>query len=211
VCYSIDLRQDGRAVERLSVVLDARERAVAAARGDDASRRYVVAHGALRGILGELTGAEPSSLRYRYTCAVCGSHEHGRPELLTDLGPGPSFSLSHSGDVAVVAVAVASQQVGVDVEVVRARRYLDQVARRTLRDDEYARWRSVAGDERVVAFLRSWTAKEAYLKMLGVGLTRSLRETPTRDAQTWPDWPRGCVTSVVAAPPGAFVTSMWVP
>jgi 4'-phosphopantetheinyl transferase len=213
VCYSIDLRQEARVVERLSTVLDTRERGTADARSDDARRRYVVAHGALRMILGERVGVAPSSLGYQYTCAVCGSHEHGRPELSPEFARGllPSFSLSHSGDVAVVAVAIAGERVGVDVEVVRARRYLDRVAQRTLRDDEFARWQALTDEDRVVAFLRSWTAKEAYLKMLGVGLTRALRETPTHDAQTWADWPAGCITSVVAAPPGTFATARWVP
>ncbi|MDQ1522053.1 MAG: 4-phosphopantetheinyl transferase, partial [Actinomycetota bacterium] len=170
----------------MSTTLDTRERAYRDARRTDAARRYVVAHGALREILGALVAADPATLRYKHTCAVCGSHEHGRPELAGIAGA-PSFSLSHSGDVAVVAVS--TEQVGADVEVVRARRYLDRIAQRTLRADEYSRWESLRDDEQVAAFLRSWTAKEAYLKMLGVGLTRALREIPTHDAQTWLDWP----------------------
>jgi 4'-phosphopantetheinyl transferase len=131
---------------------------------------------------------------------VCGSHEHGRPSLSGgDLTGAPSFSLSHSGDVAVVAVA--AEPIGADVERVHPRRYLDAVARRVLRDDEFARWAALPETDRVVAFLRVWTAKEAYVKLLGVGITRALRDVDVTGAQTWAGWPAGCVTSVAAAGP----------
>jgi phosphopantetheinyl transferase len=144
-------------------------------------------------------------LRFALTCAVCGSQEHGRPALAGD--DRPSFSLSHSGEVAVVALA--PDRVGADVEVVRERRYVDRVARRMFTADEFAHWSALRGPDRLVAFLRAWTAKEAYLKMLGVGLTRALRDVPTREASTWLDWPAGAVTSVVASASGAFRTEDW--
>jgi 4'-phosphopantetheinyl transferase len=136
---------------------------------------------------------------------VCGSHEHGRPALAAE--DAPSFSLSHSADVAVVAVA--PERVGADVETVRERRYLDRVARRTLTADEFARWSALPEPDQLVEFLRAWTAKEAYLKMLGVGLTRALRDVPTHDASTWPDWPAGAVASVVTTTPREFSAQEW--
>jgi hypothetical protein len=72
-----------------------------------------------------------------------------------------------------------------------------------LSSDEFAAWETHTGDERTRAFLRVWTAKEAYLKMLGVGLTQRLRDVDAHGAQTWGDWPPGCVTSVIDATPAA--------
>jgi 4'-phosphopantetheinyl transferase len=186
-------------------LLDAREHAHSTARHDDARRRYVVAHGALRLVLGARVDGDPAALRFELTCAVCGSHEHGRPALAGD--GGTSFSLSHSSDVAVVAIA--PERVGVDVEVVRPRRYLDRVARRVLTDGELAQWVALPEHEQLAMFLRAWTAKEAYLKMLGVGLTRSLHDVPTHDATTWPDWPAGAITSVVTATRREFDAREW--
>jgi 4'-phosphopantetheinyl transferase len=205
VCYAIDLQQPVATVDRMSAFLDAREQAHATARRGDAVRRYVVAHGALRLVLGEQLGTDPRLLRFVQTCAVCGSQEHGRPALAGH--DAPSFSLSHSADTAVVAVA--PDRVGADVEVVRPRRYLDRVAQRTFTADEFTHWSDLPDEERLVAFLRAWTAKEAYLKMLGVGLTRALREVPTHDASTWLDWPPGAVTSVVATTPREFSVQEW--
>jgi 4'-phosphopantetheinyl transferase len=207
VCYAVDLDRDARVVEELWPLLDARERGQADARRADARRRYVVAHGELRRVLAQHAGVAPAAIVYTYLCGVCGSHEHGRPSLAVDdvrRAP-PSFSLSHSGDVAVVAVA--GEPIGADVEHARPRRYLDAVARRVLRDDEFSSWAALAEADRVVAFLRVWTAKEAYLKLLGVGITRALRDVDVTGAQTWADWPAGCVTSVVA--PGPVNRAHW--
>jgi len=219
LCYAIDLRQPAPVIERASTLLDARERVNADARRGDAARRYVVAHGALREILAAHTDVAADAISLQYRCAVCGSNEHGRPELDPAVHrDAPSFSLSHSNDVAVVAVVAVvapdggdGQRVGVDVEVRRARQHLDRLATRTLDDDEAERWRALPRAEQLTAFLAAWTAKEAYLKLLGVGLTRRLRDVPTHDAQTWVDWPADCVTSVVAATRGSFTRVQWVP
>ena len=88
---------------------------------------------------------------------------HGKPTL----PGGPQFSLSHSGQLAVLAVSDAP--VGIDVEKPRPVR--DTVARRYFREDELA-W--MAGDEK--RFFHLWTRKEAVLKCCGRGLSLSPAE-----------------------------------
>ena len=73
--------------------------------------------------------------------------------------------------------------VGVDVETRRNRRHLDRLAARSMTPAEHERWQREPEPERLDAFLRLWTAKEAYLKATGHGLVRPMR-------------------SVTAAPPG---------
>jgi 4'-phosphopantetheinyl transferase len=209
VCYAVDLATGASgapgapdAVETsLLALLDEREvRHAEDRRLPSARRRYVVAHATLRLMLAYHLGVELDAVRYRYSCAICGSHEHGRPEL-DGADDEWSFSLSHSADFAVIAVA--REPVGVDVEIVRPRRSLERVARRVLRDDEYGRWRTLVEPQRTRAFLQAWTAKEAYLKRLGVGITRGLRDAPSTATQTWDDWPPHYVCSVSVAGEGA--------
>jgi 4'-phosphopantetheinyl transferase len=158
-----------------------------------------VAHGALRVLLGAALHSDPASITYALTCGVCGSHEHGRPEVE---GAGPlSFSLSHSGTVGVIAVAEA--KVGADVEVVRPRRHLERVAARVMPAGAFERWSALPEPRRIEAFLETWTAKEAFLKLLGVGLTQPLRDVDPANVATWAGWPAGCVTSVATAIPVA--------
>jgi 4'-phosphopantetheinyl transferase len=202
VCYAIDLAagvpEEPRELDAsLFALLDDREtRHADSRRLPEARRRYVVAHATLRLLLAHHLGVETAAVRYRHNCAVCGSHEHGRPEL-DGFDDEWSFSLSHSSNVGVIAIA--RDPVGVDVEVVRPRRALERVARRVLADEDFAAWSTLVEPHRTLAFLRAWTAKEAYLKRLGVGITRGLRDAPSTATQTWDDWPPHCVCSVSAA------------
>ena len=174
--WAIGLEQPAAVVARLGPHLDADEvRAATARRAPGARDRYVVAHGALREILAALTATTPAAVTFDRRCRHCGDPAHGKPELAD--APELSFSLSHSASVALVAVA-GEARVGVDVEVIRARRHLEKLAARVLTPEEFRAWRVVPPASRTTAFLRSWTAKEAYLKALGVGLVRPLRTVP---------------------------------
>ena len=102
----------------------------------------------------------------------------GKPEV-----PGERcLSLSHSGDLAVLALA--DRPVGVDVE--RIRPVPDALAGRVLTEEERT-WRGGSED----AFFFLWTRKEAALKCLGTGVDRPLasfsvlpEDRPQLDGQT---------------------------
>jgi 4'-phosphopantetheinyl transferase len=112
-----------------------------------------------------------------------------------------SFSVSHSGDVALIAIAPPGCVVGIDVEEVRPRTLdLEKLAARTMSAGEIERWRATPDRERLASFLQLWTAKEAYLKAIGVGVATDLR------AVTLPaDW-----SSVSIAMPSDYVASLVV-
>jgi 4'-phosphopantetheinyl transferase len=193
--WKLDLDQPASTVADLARHLDPYETRSAAARSDSRTRdRYVVAHGAVREILAGVAGAEPAALQIDRRCAHCGDAAHGKPALgdVREL----SFNVSHSGSVALVAVA-RNSCVGVDVEVIRSRRHLEKLATRVLSSDEYDAWRVVAPAARSTEFLRSWTAKEAYLKAIGVGLVRPLRSVPVRP-EGWSVWAVDAGPAVVA-------------
>lgn len=135
----------------------------------------------VRQILGRALDREPAALRISRRCRLCGHPAHGKPYV--EDAPGFSFNVSHSGPVAVVAVAHGAE-VGVDVEMVRARRYLDRLAARVLTVTELDAWRVLPEPERLAAFLRHWTAREAYLKAIGVGLRLPMRDVLAR-ADGW--------------------------
>jgi phosphopantetheinyl transferase len=157
--------------------------------------RYVVAHGAVRAILATRLGIEPGAVTISRRCARCGDATHGRPEVA---GAGDlSFSLSHSESLAMVAV-VAGARVGVDVEIERPRSRLDALAARVLSAEEHAEWLDAEPPARVRAFLRLWTAKEAYLKAIGAGITLPLRDVPRR--------PAGWTVTAIPSPPGTVAS-----
>lgn len=170
--FSVDLHQPAAVAARLTRSLPPNE-----AEGSTAVR---VARGALRIVLGDALGIEPAGVDISRRCAHCGHDTHGRPTVVGDPASPISFSLSHSGDFAVIALAGAGVRVGVDVEEVRPRRRLDALAARVLSGPDHAVWREIDdADERLRAFLSAWTEKEAYLKAIGIGIATRLRDVPT--------------------------------
>jgi 4'-phosphopantetheinyl transferase len=95
---------------------------------------------------------------------------------------GPHLSISHSG--ALEAVAVCELPVGVDVERIRPLRAL-ALARRFFPPVEADALAALPEAERDAAFLRLWTAKEAYVKALGTGFRGS---TTPRSVAIGPEW-----------------------
>lgn len=157
-------RDDAEMAGRAWRLLPDDERARADRMGDaGARRRFVYGRACLRSALAGLTGRAPRELRFRYG-------KHGRPFL----PGGPSFSLSHSGDAALVAVTRGGR-VGVDVERVRPVARMDAVAARRFAPAERAWLAAAPAGGRAEAFFRIWTRKEAFAKALGGGLAAPWR------------------------------------
>lgn len=92
---------------------------------------------------------------------------HGKPYLV---GGELHFSLSHTKGA--VCAAFSDEEVGVDIER-RDRRVSEAVISRVLSERE--RLACSDGEE----FISAWVRKEAFLKRLGVGITRDLRNVDT--------------------------------
>lgn len=86
------------------------------------------------------------------------------------------FSLSHSGDTAVIAVADVN--VGVDVERVRPVPRAAGIARRILHPDTVAALEALPRRRYEAAFLDAWTQREAHVKAVGGGLFRTADALP---------------------------------
>ena len=98
--WLIDRGSPHPALERLCALLDPGERLRAdACATEEDRRRYVLAHAAVRCIVGERLGVAPTRIRW-------GIGPHGKPDLL-GAGEGPQVNLSHSGDLCMVAVTSA--------------------------------------------------------------------------------------------------------
>jgi 4'-phosphopantetheinyl transferase len=144
--------------ENLLPEASAAERARAARfRREEDAQRYLVAHRALRGILGRVTRAP-------LDFAVA---EQGKPFL--PAAPEVRFNLAHSGGMALVAVALEID-VGADIERVRAMPDYAAVAGRFFPPGEAAALAAVPEARREGDFFRRWTRIEAVLKARGVGL-----------------------------------------
>jgi 4'-phosphopantetheinyl transferase len=166
----VDLALPAAVVARLDALLTAAERSAR-----PAAR---ILRATTREVLGARLGVAPDALEVSRQCRYCGDRTHGKPTLTG--APDVSFSVSHSGTIGVIAVAGDGVHVGVDIERVRPRSNLAGLAARTLGSEALAAWRAAPEAEQLTRFLHAWTAKEAYLKAIGTGITVRLSEVPER-------------------------------
>lgn len=130
--------------------------------------RFILSHGLLRRLLSQYTHIEAGEIRFT-------TGEHGKPALSGQpaASAGIRFSLSHSGEYALVAVA-HGREVGVDVEARKANLECLKLAERFFAPPEARAIATLHGEAQQRLFYRLWTAKEAYLKGRGVGLSLGL-------------------------------------
>lgn len=126
------------------------------------AREFITARAVLRILIARYTGIRPQSIRYRI-----GSH--GKPRLDHDTA-NLSFNVSNSGGLAVFAFARGCE-LGVDIERIRPIEDLDDIAGRYFCTREFESIQRTSGQERVAAFFRCWTRKEAFIKAIGRGLS----------------------------------------
>ncbi len=146
-------------VERCADMLDLAEQTRLAALATPVlRRRFAARRWALRRLLAAARGIACEEVRLR-------AEPSGR--LRFSDGEGPWFSASHRGDRALVAWS--EHEVGVDLEVPASLSGQPPIALMAIEEQTWYADQGEAG-----AFLRLWTAKEAYLKARGVGLGEEL-------------------------------------
>ncbi len=166
--WCIRLDQSEAVVRTLEAHLCADEARRASRYRRDLDRtRYIVAHGALRELLAGYTRQTPRDISF-------GTTAKGKPFLVDDRGEQPfQFSLSHSGEWAVVGLAL-SVELGIDIEQIDPDVKAEAVAQRFFSRSESEALRNVPPEQRTIAFFSTWTRKEAYVKARGVGITDRL-------------------------------------
>ncbi|MDH5670863.1 MAG: 4'-phosphopantetheinyl transferase superfamily protein [Myxococcales bacterium] len=182
---------------------------------------FMAAHVLVRQLLSERTGQAAAQLRFEVG-------PHGKPEL-SQPGRTPAlrFNLSHCDGLVACAV-LDGHPVGVDVEHLDRRVAVESLAPRVLSGRELQGLEALGGEARRRRFLQLWTAKEAYVKALGDGLTLELRDlTVELDAASpaivhagadsatgpcqlslWEPTPEHVMAAVVCAPEAPVVEMM---
>jgi 4'-phosphopantetheinyl transferase len=163
--------------DRLPLDLEERERMARYHRPADRTR-FGLARAFLRRTLGRY-------LRIPAESVALVVQPDGKPEVRGIGAPSSlCFNLSHSGDLALIAVS-GTQQVGIDVELIRELPRLDGLIKRCLTREEQVSQNGLTGEQRLLGFFRLWTRKEAILKGLGSGLSRD----PARTSVLRPEHP----------------------
>jgi 4'-phosphopantetheinyl transferase len=187
--WTVPLTVSQQAHDDLLAMLAPEERARANDyRFDVPKRRYVIARGTLRRLLGEYLDLAPASIEL----AV----DQNQKPLLADKHAGSDlhFNVSHSGDLAMIGFARGCE-IGIDVEELREVSHLEQIARRFFHPSETSRVLTCPTSAQSLAFLRCWTGKEAILKAVGIGILGNLADFQVPAGDEWRGWIE-CSTSL---------------
>ncbi len=148
-------------------------------------RRFVIARGTLRHLLGRQLNQRPEQVVFYYgaygkpsvrklSVSLADQPQWSLPYAPAGEGCELHFNLSHSGEIALCALGYG-RRVGVDIEQVKTIRRLDGMMKRSLVMSEQRQVEAESVAARSRAFLQRWTCKEAYLKAIGLGLTQSMQ------------------------------------
>jgi len=129
--------------------------------------QFIAVRGWLRRLLGAYLHRSPSDIRFALG-------PQGKPHL-DEPGCDLQFNVSHSGDVGMLAFS-RDRELGVDVE--RDERSVDvaDLARSCFSDVEQRAFESLPTHRRRERFFQLWSAKEAYIKARGGGLSIPLQD-----------------------------------
>jgi len=148
-------------------VLDPSEQAHAGKLTNDLlHKRYVEVHGRLRNVLAETLDQPADKIRIEKSA-------YGKPYLADH--PHVAFNLSHSGNNLLIAVGRGCQ-LGVDMEICKPRVNLAALVGKCFAEEEAVYWNNLPEAEKIPAFYRFWTRKEAFVKATGRGIALGLNE-----------------------------------
>lgn len=130
---------------------------------------FAASRAILRMILAGYLGTDPGAVSFSYS-------NKGKPSLgPAYAGSDFQFNISHSGGIALFAFT-RQRKIGVDVEQVRRDFEVEALAHRYFSACEQTQLAALPADEKVDAFFRCWTRKEAYIKATGDGLSLPLSQ-----------------------------------
>ena len=130
--------------------------------------RYTLCRGVLRRLLNRYLGnKENQIIDFSYG-------KYGKPFLdhnLTDL----KFNISHSQDFMVCGISKGFE-IGVDIEFIRRDIPIEELQTYVFSPSERVNFNSLSDKEKILMFFKTWTYKEAFVKAIGIGLTKNLTE-----------------------------------
>ena len=132
-------------------------------------KRFTIARSNLKRILSFYLSISPQEVNFQYNA-------YGKPQLLDNINTiDLQFNISHSEDIAIYGIT-CHNLIGVDIEYIRPMPEAENLAKRFFSRKEFEEIRRLSYPEKNREFFRFWTAKEAYLKAIGKGISGGLEK-----------------------------------
>ncbi|NOW90760.1 4'-phosphopantetheinyl transferase [Clostridium beijerinckii] len=128
--------------------------------------RFILGHSLTRSILGKYLGIFPSKLTFKYG-------DSGKPQL-ENTKQNIFFNISHSNEfVAIIFSKI--RLIGVDIEHIDKNKENEKIVSNFFNKNEIEEYFNLKDSQKIEAFYRYWTCKEAYVKAIGKGLSCSFK------------------------------------
>lgn len=148
-----------------TILSDSEKKRYAAFKSQDAALIYLQGHSAARHLAANYTGKKPQKLEFATAL-------EGKPFF--PCTPQLHFNISHSGGE--VFIIFSCDPVGFDIEKNSRKADFTKLAKRYFQAREMELMNDSLKPESI-AFLELWTAKEAMLKLLGIGIAAGLNKS----------------------------------
>ncbi len=132
-------------------------------------KRFTIARSSLKKILSFYLSISPQEIEFTY-------NDYGKPNLLEKINNiDLQFNVSHSEDIAIYGIT-CHYLIGVDIEYIRPMSEAENLAKRFFSIQEYKHISLLSSAKKDREFFKLWTAKEAYLKAIGKGISGGLEK-----------------------------------
>lgn len=129
-------------------------------------QRFIVGRGVLRSLLSHYCHRPPADIQLTY-------NEYGKPMVSSPPGGcALEFNLSHTENW--VVYAIAQTPIGIDLEKIHTVAQLPKIIERFFSKQEQATFQHLLEEQQNDHFFPFWTAKEAYTKAIGQGISLPL-------------------------------------
>ena len=172
-------------------------------------RRYVLARGTLRLLLGRYLNQQPQQVRLQYG-------RFGKPFVCS--ADRLSFNISHAHNIALLAFTRLGD-IGVDVERRRSFLKAGSITPQLCSIEEQRYLHSLPATERARVLAQIWVRKEAVVKATGRGLSQGLDSfsaltSSTQSTMCWRDLPASATYAAAVAFPQRctpHIKTRWLP
>lgn len=166
--WCISLTASSQTITEMTDIISQEERDQAERFHAQSSRvGFILGRGSLRMLLGAYFDINPSSIQFEYSVA-------GKPLIINNSNDADiQFNYSQSENLGLIGIT-KDRCIGVDIEKIREDFDFKPIALRFFTTYEFSNLFQLPEGEQRSGFFRLWTAKEAYLKAIGVGLSGSL-------------------------------------
>jgi 4'-phosphopantetheinyl transferase len=126
-------------------------------------KRFIASHGFMRSVLENYIETPAAEIAFS-------ANDKGKPEFDKKTHKtNVRFNLSHSNNIALLAIGL-NHEIGVDIEFLDRKNDWKGIIKRFYTATEQKGILKLSEDQQQKAFFQMWTRKEAYMKVLGLGL-----------------------------------------